>query len=333
MLMRKPRAVLLIGLAVTALFAVACPAAAQSPVDPTLPAYHPGEKLSGKLTLAGSTTMSHIASIWSDGFKQFHPDVKFDIQIKGAIQAVNSVVSEEAQLGLLSRDITRDEVAAFEAKFGYPPTILAPAYEGVAVFVHKDNPIQGLTLQQLDAIFSTTRLRGAKATAMTWGDLGLTGEWAARPIACQGRQKLTGVQVFFQDVVLKGGTFRTDQQANADSTAFMTAMTTNPGAIGFSGSTYVTPAVRAVPLAAEPGQPFVAVDSAEANRGQYPLVRALQLVINQPPKAELPALQQEFLKYVFSRFGQEDVLRAGMQPISARPAETALEAVGLGTIK
>lgn len=330
--MQKTRWMLTVALLAAGAAAVS-PANAQTALDPSLPAYRPGEKVSGKLTLTGSNTMAQLATVWAEGFKQFHPDVEFDIQIKGAVQAVNAVVAGEAQMGLLSRDITRDEIAAFEAKYGYPPTILAPAFESIAVFVHKDNPIEGLTLQQLDAIFSTTRARGAAKTASTWGDVGLTGPWAGRPIVCQGRSVATGVQVFFQEEVLLGGEFRADQQVNQSNQDLIKSLGTEAGAIGFAGATFATPDIRAVPLALEAGQPFIGVSSIEATRGQYPLVRPLELVVNQPPKAELPVLQAEFLKYVFSRFGQEDVLRVGIQPISARPAETALDAVGLGTVK
>lgn len=313
--------------------ALATPAPAQSPVDPSLPGYRAEEKLEGQLTLSGSYTMAQMAAIWSESFRQFHPDVTIDIKVTGAVEAVNAVNTGDADIGMLSRTVLQSEIEAFNKAHGHAPTVLTPTYESIAVFVHKDNPLKGLTLQQLDAIFSSTRLRGAKSTPATWGDLGVTGDLAASPIACQGRRQATGAQVYFQEVVLAGGEFRKDMQEIPGNTDMVQVISANPAAIGFAGATFATADVKSVPLAIEAGQPFVAVDSVEAARGQYPLIRPLQLVINQAPGEELPPLQAEFIKYVFSRFGQEDVLRGGLHPITARPAQTALDAVGLGAVR
>lgn len=331
--MRKPGLLLLLTLTAGGLLAASRPAPAQSPVDPSLPGYRAEQKLSGKLTLSGSYTMSQMASIWSESFRQFHPDVQFDIQVVGAVGAVDAVNTGKADIGMLSRSMLQSEIDAFAAKHGHSPTVLAPSYESIAIFVHKDNPIEGLTLQQLDAIFSSSRLRGSDKTPATWGDLGLTGAWAARPIQCIGRRQATGVQVYFQEVVLAGGTFRKDMQEVPGNLEMVQAISQNPAGIGFAGADFATTEVKSIPLAIEAGQPFVAVDSVEAARGQYPLIRPLQLVLNQAPGDELPPLQAEFIKYVFSRFGQEDVIRGGLHPVSSRPAQTALDAVGLGAVK
>lgn len=304
-----------------------------SPVDPSLPVYHPGEQLSGKITLVGSNTISQVASIWIEGFRQFHPNVEIENQIKGSANAVSSVIHEEATFGLLSRTIDAREVEAFEAKFGHPPTVLTPTYEPLAVYAHQSNPIEGLTLQQLDAIFSTTRLRGAEAGATTWGDLGLGGAWSSRTITLQGRSNDTGSVDFFRDAVLAGGAFRRDMVEHPSNVDLVKGVAGDAGAIGMAGRTYMLPGVKTIPLSAAAGEPFVDVNSIEAAQGRYPLIRPLQLVVNQAPGEELPPLQSEFLKYVFSRLGQEDVLRAGFQPISGRPAQIALDAVGLGSVK
>jgi phosphate transport system substrate-binding protein len=331
--MRKLGLLLLGTLVAAGALATPAPAPAQSPVDPSLPGYRAEQKLEGKLTLSGSYTMAQMASIWSESFRQFHPDVQIEIKVTGAVEAVNSVNAGDADIGMLSRTVLQSEIDAFHAKHGHAPTVLTPTYESIAVFVHKDNPIEGLTLQQLDAIFSATRLRGATKSPATWGDLGVNGQLASQPIACQGRRQATGVQVYFQEVVLAGGEFRTDMQEIPGNVDMVQAIADNPAAIGFAGATFATPDVKSVPLAIEANRPFVAVDSVEAARGQYPLIRPLQLVISQAPGAELPPLQAEFIKYVFSRFGQEDVLRGGLHPISSTPAQTALDAVGLGAVK
>jgi phosphate transport system substrate-binding protein len=304
-----------------------------SPLDPSLPSYRPSAQLSGKITLVGSNTMSQVASIWIDGFRQFHPNVEIENEIRGSANAVSSVINEEATFGLLSRSIHPQEVVAFEKKFGHAPTVLTPTFEPIAVFSHESNPIEGLTLQQLDAIYSTTRLRGAGETATTWGDLGLTGEWASRTITLQGRSNDTGSVVFFRDIVLAGGAYRRDLVAHRSNVDLVKGVAGDTGAIGAAGRTYMLPGVKTIPISVAAGEPFVDVSSVEAAQGRYPLIRPLQLVVNQAPDQELPTLQGEFLKYVFSRLGQEDVLRAGFQPISGRPAEIALDTVGLGGVK
>lgn len=331
--MRKPGLLLLVTAVACTLQAAARPTAAQSPLDPSLQAYRPTEKLSGKLTLSGSYTMSQVAAVWRESFRHYHPDVEIDVQVKGAVEAVHAVTSGEAQIGLLSRSMLQKEAAEFAEKHKHPPTVLIPMYESIAVFVNKDNPVKGLTIKDLDAIFSHTLKRGAAKPAATWGDLGLTGDWAGKPIIVHGRRQATGVQVFFQEVVLAGGEFRPDMKEIVDNNQMLQEIAKEPNGIGFAGTTYTDPGVRMVPLAIQDGRPFVAADSIEATRGGYPLIRPLQLVVDQNPGEPLPPLEAEFLKFVFSQFGQEDVMRAGMHPIGAKPANLALDAVGLGALK
>lgn len=307
------------------------PALINQPVllDPNLPYYRPVEKLAGELQLGGSNTMSHIAAVWIDSFTQFYPDVKISIDVNGSRQAVQDVQSGTTSIGLLSRTVHLKEVEAFRDKFGYGPTVLTPCLERTGIFVHKSNPIKGLTLAQLDGLFSQECRRGDKPCG-TWGHFGLTGEWKTRPVVAHGRTKDTGSQVFIQQSVMLGADLRDDLVAHKSNVEMLRAVAKDPNAVGFSGLSYATSDVKAVPLGFSEAEGFIAIDSHEADRGQYPLVRRLQLVVNHDPKQDLPALQQEFIKYVFSRLGQEDVVKAGFQAIPARPAHIALDAVGLG---
>lgn len=331
--MRKPGMLFVFATVACALHLTSHPALSQSPVDPGLHPYRTEAKLNGKLTLTGSYTMSQVAAVWAESFKQFHPDVQIEIQQKGAVESVGAVTSGEAQFGMLSRSLLQSEAAAFQQKHGYLPVVLTPMHESVAVYVNKSNPIKGLTVKELDAIFSFTLKQGAPRPAATWSDVGVTGELAKKPIQIVGRRQATGVQVFFQEAVLAGGEFRPDLKEIVTNEEMLEAIAKSPTAIGFAGTSYEHPGVRSVPLALQSGQPFVDVDSVEATRGHYPLIRPLQLVVNQTPGKPLPALQAEFIKYVFSRYGQEDVIRAGMSPVSAHPAELSLDAVGLGAVK
>ena len=300
-------------------------------LDPNLPVYRPvAANLTGEIKLAGSNTMSHVASVWASGFRRFYPDVKISINITGSREAVSTVATGQAHIGLLSRSITAAEVQDFQKKLSHPPKVLTPCLERMAIYVHKDNPIKGLTLQQIDAVFGDDANRGAAKPIRTWGQLGFPGAWAGQPVVAQGRRHDTGSQVFFQEAVLLGGAFRSDLVEHPDNLGLLNSIVKDPRSIGFAGLCYDNPDVRTVPIAIGPEGPFVEIDSPQADAGAYPLMRPLQLVVDHSSQKELPAAEAEFIKYVFSRLGQEDVIKSGFQAIPARPANIALDAVGLG---
>jgi phosphate transport system substrate-binding protein len=296
---------------------------AQAPVVENLPLYRPANDVSGKITLIGSNTMSQLAGGWADSFRQIHPNVEIDIDIRGSRTAVHSVISGEATFGLLSRTIRQDEVMAFRQKFGYQPKVLTPSLERMAIFVHQDNPIKELTLEQVSMIF------GENGNAKTCGDVGVTGAWANRPINLQGRGPTTGSTVYLQTYLLRGDDYKNSMVQNPTNIHLVKAIEADPESIGYAGLVNQTANVKAVPLAARSGQPAIAIDSLEAAQGRYPLMRPLQLVINQAPGEQLSTVQSEFLKYVFSRLGQEDVIKGGFQPIPGQNASFALGQLGL----
>ena len=294
-------------------------------LDPNLPIYHPLaiNKVSGELKLGGSNTLSHVAAVWIASFQKIYPQAQMSVEVNGSRAAVENVESGKTHIGLLSRRVREDEVQQFHERFGYAPTVLTPCLERTAIFVHRDNPIEGLTLAQLDSIFSNECKRGAEKSCGSWGGMGLSGKWRDIKIVANGRTRDTGSQVFMQEAVMLGAEMRADVE-------MVRAIAETLGAVGFAGLSYATPEVRAVPLAIADGHPFVAIDSPEADRGHYPLVRRLQLVVKHDPSQKLPLVEREFIKYVFSKQGQEDVVKAGFQAIPSRPARVALDAVGLG---
>ena len=312
-------------LALGTLAMLARPASADL-IDPNLPAYKPSHDVSGRVALMGSTTMTNVAGIWMDTFKQYHPEVQDTLEIRGSRGAVDAVLSGDATFGLLSRSISKEEVDRFRAKFGYDPKVLTCCLEPIAIYVHKDNPIRSLTVEQVRDIFT--------GKAKTWGDVGVTGQWAPQPILTHGRGEQTGSRVFLEQGLLRGAqhTVRTEHESNRD---LVTGVGSDYRGIGYAGLIYKLPGVKAVAISAGPEQQPVAVDSLAAARGGYPiaLVRPLQLVVNQPATGELPKPAAEFLRYVFSRSGQEDVIKGGFQPISARPARIALDATGLSAAR
>jgi len=307
-----------------ALLLMASSAMAQTGVDPGLPIYPRAEGVKGNVVMIGSYTMSQLGAVWADNFQKLYPEVQVKIDPKGSSQAVQSVMSGESTFGLLSRSITEEEVKAFHDKFGYLPTVVTPALEPIAIYVHKDNPVDSLTLAQLDAIFSKSLKRGASKTATTWGDLGAAGKYAAMPINCEVRRDETGSQIFFQAAILGNGEFRDGVHNHVSNVDLVKAVAANPGAIGFGGSTFATPEVKVISLKIRDEDPAVSIHEAG-----YPLVRPLQVVINRAPQKQLSAIDREFLKFIFSQKGQQDVILAGFVPVPARAAQIALDAVDL----
>ena len=297
-------------------------------VDPSVPKYEPVQGISGTIKSAGSDTMVNLMTIWTEGFRKFYPAVQPAIEGKGSGTAMPALIEGTVDFGPMSREVNADEIAAFEKKFGYKPTQLRTAVDMVGVFVHKDNPIEGLSLQQLDAIFSETRKRGYKSEIRTWGDLGLTGEWANKPISLYGRNAASGTYTYFKEHVLKKGDYRNSVKEQPGSSAVIGGVAEDKYGIGYSGIGYKTADVRTVPVSDKSAE-FVEATVANAYSGKYPLSRFLLLSVNYKPGSKLDPLKREFVKYAFSHEGQQDVIKEGFFPVPPKIREKALSSVGL----
>ena len=312
-----------------ALLTMAAPAFAQLKVDPKLPSYKPAPGVSGTIKSVGSDTMNNLMTYWSEGFRKHYPNVKVEIEGKGTSTAMPAMIEGTANFGPMSRPPKQSEINDFEAKMGYKPVTLGTSIDMLAVFVNKDNPIQGLTLAQVDAAFSKTRQAGAKADAKTWGDLGLTGAWTKAPISLYGRNSASGTYGFFKEHALAKGDFKDSVKELPGSAAVVQAAATDKSAMGYSGIGYRTADVRAVPLAADADSEFIPAEVDYAYSGDYPLSRMLLLAVNHKPGTKLDPLRAEFLKYVYSKEGQEVVIKDGYFPVPASVARKALQSVGV----
>jgi phosphate transport system substrate-binding protein len=224
----------------------------------------------------------------------------------------------------MSRLMKDKEVEEFEKKFGYKPTPVAVAIDALAVFVHKDNPIDGFTIPQIDAIFSSTRTCGGPADITKWGDAGLTESWAAREIQLYGRNSVSGTYGYFKSKALCKGDFKNTVNEQPGSASVVQSVSASVNGIGYSGIGYTTSSIRAIPLARESGKPFVAATAENAISGSYPLSRFLYVYVNKVPGQPLPPLTAEFIKLVLSREGQEVVVKDGYIPLPARVADREL---------
>jgi phosphate transport system substrate-binding protein len=312
-----------------ALAALAFPVQAQVRVDEKLPDYTAVAGVAGTLKSIGSDTMNNEMTLWGEGFLKFYPNIQAEIEGKGSTTAPAALIAGTAQFGPMSREMKAKEIDDFKKVFGYAPTALPSSIDMLAVYVHKDNPIKGLTLQQVDAIFSKTRKGGFKQDIKTWGDLGLTGDWANKPIALYGRNAASGTYGFFKEHVLFNGDYKDEVKEQPGSSSVVQGVASDKYAIGYSGIGYKTADVRAVPLAREAKSEFVPAEAARAYAGEYPLARFLYIYVNYKPGSTLDPLRREFIKYVYSKQGQLDVVKCGYLPIGVAIANKGLKSVSL----
>ncbi len=298
-------------------------------VDSKLSDYQAISGVSGNIKSIGSDTLNNLMTLWAEGFKAQYPNVKIEIEGKGSSTAPPALIAGTAQFGPMSRPMKSSEVDEFEKTFGYKPTPVSVAVDALAVFVHKDNPIQCLTIQQVDAIFSKTRKGGLDEDVTTWGDLGLTGEWAAKPISLYGRNSASGTYGYFKDEALFKGDYKDSVKEQPGSSAVVQGVATDKAAIGYSGIGYKTADVRAVPLAKKAGGECMEATADEAYAGKYPLARFLYIYTNKDPNQPLDPVRTEFVKYVLSKQGQQVVIKDGYFPITAAVAEKDAKALGL----
>ncbi len=295
--------------------------AEKSHLDPALPAYTAVAGVAGNLNSMGSDTLNNLMTLWAEGFKKAYPNVNIQIEGKGSSTAPPALIEGTAQIGPMSRPMKAEEIDAFEKKHGYKPTEVRLAIDALAVFAHKDNPIKGLTMKQIDGIFSSTRKMGGEDLT-EWGQLGLD-SWKGRAISLFGRNSASGTYGFFQEHALAKGDFKATVKEQPGSSAVVQGIGADPYAIGYSGIGYQTSGVRSLPIAAEDGT-FYDATYDNALSGDYPLARFLLVYVNKKPGQPLDKLTLEFLKFVLTKEGQTIVEKDGYFPM---PAELAAEVV------
>lgn len=294
-------------------------------VDEGIKSYEQTSGVTGNLNSIGSDTLNNLMTLWAEGFKAKYPNVNVQIEGKGSSTAPPALIEGTAQLGPMSRAMKASEIDEFEKKFGYKPVEIKVAIDALAVFVHKDNPIKGLTLKQVDGIFSSTFTSGATDISK-WGQVGLEGEWSDKAISLYGRNSASGTYGLFKEIALSKGDFKPSVKEQPGSSAVVQGIATDNAGIGYSGIGYLTSGVRALPLGEADGQ-FFEPNVENCLSGDYPLARFLYVYINKKPGEPLDKLTAEFLKFVVSKEGQDVVVKDGYYPIPQAVADETLEAL------
>jgi len=314
--------------ALALILALAGTSARAADVDPAIPAYQKVSGISGNLSSVGSDTLANLVTLWAESFKREYPNLNIQIQAAGSSTAPPALTEGTASIGPMSRKMKDAEVQAFEQRFGYRPTAVPVAIDALAIFVHKDNPLKQLTLEQVDAIFSSTRLCGGPRELKTWGDLGLTGDWARRPIQLFGRNSVSGTYGYFKEAALCRGDFRANVNEQPGSASVVQAISQSLGGIGYSGIGYQTASVHTLALAKQGTTDYVEDNQANTLSGRYPLARYLYVYVNKAPNRPLNPLEGEFLRLILSRTGQEAVVKDGYIPLPAPVVQQALKSLG-----
>ena len=305
---------------------------AQVSVDPALSRYEQVQGVSGSLKSVGSDTMNNTMTLWAEGFLGMYPNVRIEIEGKGSSTAPPALIAGSSQFGPMSRQMKAAEVDEFESRYGYPPTRVPVAIDMLAVYANKDNPIcrQGLTLQQVDAMFSTNRLLGHESDIRTWGEAGVSDSaWADQPISLYGRNSASGTYGYFKKNVLGNGDFKPSVKEQPGSSSVVQGVASDAPGIGYSGIGYLTADVCAVPLAHDGASDPIPATAEYAYTGEYPLSRFMFVYVNHRPGSELDPLRREFVRYLFSTEGQEDVTKDGYYPITNEIASEAMQALGM----
>ncbi|MDD5113352.1 MAG: PstS family phosphate ABC transporter substrate-binding protein [Methylobacter sp.] len=296
---------------------------AAAEVDANLPAYQKASGVSGNLSSVGSDTLANLMTLWAEEFNRLYPNVNVQIQAAGSSTAPPALTEGTSNLGPMSREMTDNEVEAFESKYGYKPTAIPVAIDALAVMVNKDNPVKGLTIEQVDGIFSSTRKCGGDKDIENWGDAGVAA-WGAKSIQLYGRNSVSGTYGYFKEHALCKGDFKSNVNEQPGSASVVQSVTTSVNGIGYSGMGYSTSGIKMVPLAKKGSTAFVEATPANAINGTYPLTRYLYVYVNKKPNQQLSPLDGEFIKMVLSKTGQQVVIKDGYIPLPAKVVEKVL---------
>ncbi len=296
----------------------------QIEIDDSLPSYIKSPGVSGSISIVGSDTLNNLISLWAQGFRRHYPNVVIGVEGKGSGTAPPALIQGAAQLGPMSRPMKTEEVEKFETRLKYPPIAIGIALDALAVFVHKDNPLETLTLEEIDGLFSRTRRGGWFEDIKSWRQLGVSGPLADMPVSLYGRNSASGTYGFFKTNALFKGDFKDRVKEQPGSSSVVMAVAGDLAGIGYSGIGYATSDVKWVRLAANRFEPAYGPTAKNVLAEKYPLSRVLLIYVVKKPGQPLAPVVEQFLRFGLSREGQELVSQTGYIPLPASMAEKQL---------
>ncbi len=299
-----------------------------APVDPAIAPYRTPAQVNGPIANVGSDGMESLMEKWMTAFTRLQPGVHRGARWshQGTLNGFQALLAGETDLAPMGRELWPSERAAYQTVRGQSePFEIRVARGGFntpqrttaqAIFVHEHNPLTGLTLPQIDAIFSRERRQGLPAAITTWGQLGLTGEWANRPITIYVPYRIAPNSMSMQISVLKGGAWSPALHEGSIAEV-AAAVAREPGAIAFGGFEEGGPGLKTVAVAAQAGGEFIAGNAADVASGRYPLTRYMYIRLNREPGRPVSPQVREFLRFILSREGQEFIPTSAYFPLRA----------------
>jgi phosphate transport system substrate-binding protein len=274
----------------------------------SLPPYLPKAPVEGELKLGGSSAMAELAQLWAGGLSHLHPAAKLPIQTFSSGEVLSRLAAGEMEVGLMSRPLTAKELKQSGV------VAIATARDVLGIVIHGDAPIDALTLEQ-----GVRLLRDPNAAdqpgARTWGDLGIQGAWATQPITLFGRNASTGAWGYLTNRFLSEGVASRTPTECAGYAEICDKVAKTPGSVGYVSLSLASPTGKVLALTLTTGETIAAPRPGEPVDPKYPLVRELYVVIKRNADGSLSPLAEEFLRYVLSRPGQEDTVKAGFLPL------------------
>jgi phosphate transport system substrate-binding protein len=291
-------------------------------IDATLPEYRRSSDVSGKLRSVGSSALTQLLNRWTEEFKRIHPNFELEVIGGGSGTAPPALTEGNSELAPMSRPMNENELKAFRAKYGYEPMPITVTVDALAIYVNKSNPLQRISLRELDALYSLTRKRGG-GEIKNWGDLGATGEWASKPIRVFGPQSTQGMYGVFRAEILQGGEYRYDMRTEPVASAIVQGVGADELAIGFASHSLATARTKALAVSEEPSGAAIPPTHATVLDDSYPLARKLVIYVNRKPNTPLTSIVSEFLKFACSKQGQRVAIELNGYPLNTAIAEKA----------
>lgn len=285
-------------------------------ISTAIPTPAHSQELAGNLSSTGSDTLGSLSSVWAEMVQQRYPQVLVEVRAIGSAAAPTALIQGTADIGPMSRPMSAREIASFRRRYGYAPTAVSVAKDALAVFVHRDNPLQSIAIPKLDALFSVTRLCGHPEPIVSWGELGLLPPWDGERIHLYGRTSTSGTYSVFRRQVMCGGDFSPHLNRLVGSSAIVRAVAADPSAIGYASAGYLNANVRPLVVVGQDG------------KAQPSFSRSLYIYINRPPEADLSPLVRAYMDIALSREGQREVIRSGY--LALTNSERNMRRLGLG---